>query len=212
MNTCAFPLLVAPQNALATIIPSHTAGVAEQEGYTSRLRDLWCISERPPGLVNGSCFVGVASDSMLLFFQWESLEAIRRLPDDSGKDHPLSFGGPNAPAYRLYRSLEGSSGDVRPSRLICAYFDTDGTERQHFLVDQLIELASDLPPIPSALSAHFFCSLDGTRVVNYTEWTSSHTHDREAVAGVYDEIYHVSTQTPGVRSLQGIEYELKARI
>ncbi|MQA89810.1 MAG: hypothetical protein GEU90_06195 [Gemmatimonas sp.] len=94
--------------------------------------------------------------------------------------------------------------------MICGYFDTDGPERQQYLADRLTELSKEVPANPAALSAHFHFSLDGTRVVNYTEWSDAEMHDPHAESGAYDEIYRVSTETPGVRSLRGNRYRLVA--
>lgn len=60
----------------------------------------------------------------------------------------------------------------------------------------------------AALTAHFHLSVDGTRVLNYAEWTSPEDHDRAMDNAELDEIYRVSLETPGVRAARGRAYRL----
>jgi hypothetical protein len=84
----------------------------------------------------------------------------------------------------------------------------DGPERQRHITDRLIAAAQDIGPLPGALSSHFHLSLDGTRVLNYALWTSLEDHDRAVATADVDEIYRISTETPGVRPTRGRAYHL----
>lgn len=61
---------------------------------------------------------------------------------------------------------------------------------------------------PGAVSAHFLLSADGTRVLNYTEWTSAEAHQEAADAGGHDKFHEIFSGTPGVRSTHGKRYHL----
>lgn len=211
-----FPSIPHPRAEIVTIIPNFTHNHDGQLRFCDRATDSWRNTELPPGMVSANLFASVGGESVLSYFQWESTQALRSLglgvDGVPGQVDPPPFGTAWSPAYRLYRSL-GATHEVRaPTSLICAYFDTDGTERQRHIADTLIEVANRLPPNPAALSAHFYLSLDGTRVVNYTEWSDAHSHDYHADKGAYDAIYEVSTSTPGVRSLRGNQYRLVAAV
>lgn len=45
-------------------------------------------------------------------------------------------------------------------------------EKQQSLLDALIEADQLVKQMPGYISANFHCSLDGTKVVNYTQWES----------------------------------------
>jgi len=61
--------------------------------------------------------------------------------------------------------------------LVDVTFDGPDEERQRAWVDAVLEaLADDSAPHPGGLSAHFHLSSDGTRVLNYAEWTDEQAH------------------------------------
>ncbi|MGW0374214.1 antibiotic biosynthesis monooxygenase, partial [Streptomyces coeruleorubidus] len=61
---------------------------------------------------------------------------------------------------------------------------------------------------PGAISAHFLHSVDGSRVLLYTEWTSAEAHQEAAEAGDHDKGHELFSGTPGVRLTHGGRFQL----
>lgn len=198
-------------NAIS-IAPLFTVNGDVQRKLVSAIRQVWEEATAPSGLIAGYVFSSEDGESILVYLQWASAEHLRMVAKtdsvsvDGWRAEP--FSSADASIYRLYKSMENNLSGAKPEKVICAFFDTHGPERQKYICDRLIELGAELPENPSALSSHFHVSLDGTRVINYTEWRDIASHDESAEAGVYDQIYEVSTTTPGVRSLRGNVYNL----
>lgn len=206
----AFPTVPHPQAAVTVISPWHTRDSEYQRQTAETLVGAWKAAPWPPGLLSASGFTSLDGEALLLYLQWTD-EGTRReffasrpgLADDD----IAALGLPDSPRYVVYRSL-GDHGDRNPTSMITATFDVDGPERQRHIADTLIAAADDLPPNPAALSSHFHLSVDGTRVVNVTFWNDDATHDDLADDGAFDEIYRLSTTTPGVRATRGRHYHL----
>lgn len=86
---------------------------------------------------------------------------------------------------------------------------TDGPERQREATARIAAFGAQ--PDPGALGGHVLCSLDGTRVILYAEWTSEEAH-REAVAGpAYGGERGIFDGNPGIRGLAMNRYQLYRR-
>jgi heme-degrading monooxygenase HmoA len=116
-------------------------------------------------------------------------------------DAAVPAAGP--PRYRLYRSLAEEHETRVPGCLITAAFDVDGPERQRSFTDAVIAAQPREGGHPGAVSAHFLHSVDGSRVLLYTEWTSTEAHQEAAEAGDHDKGHELFSGTPGVRLTHG---------
>ncbi|WP_219420351.1 antibiotic biosynthesis monooxygenase [Pseudonocardia nigra] len=169
----------------------------------------WESSPLPAGFLHLSCLLSADGEVVLTYSQWSSEEAhfaflVPALRDP--RDPRVS--GVEPVRYRLYRSMRDEQQTDTPRCVITATFDVDGPERQRHIVDRLVDAAAAIGSLPGALSSHFHISTDGTRVLNYAEWTSIEDHDRAAEHAELDELYEISTQTRGVRSTRGRLYHL----
>ncbi|MEY8041309.1 hypothetical protein [Saccharopolyspora cebuensis] len=163
----------------------------------------------PDGLLAVSCFRSGDGETVLAYAQWTDEAAHRAYAATSGPE----AGGVDlrsAVRYRLDRST--ASGGGSPGCLITATFDVDGPGRQRHITDALLECSARLGGLPGAVSAHFHHSLDGSRVLNYAEWTDLAAHDAAVAAADLDELYRISTETPGVRPTRGRHYLLHAAL
>ncbi|WP_410582639.1 antibiotic biosynthesis monooxygenase family protein [Amycolatopsis sp. lyj-108] len=161
----------------------------------------WKQSPWPPDVLSWSCFISTDGANVLSYTQ-------------STADHPhtalpcLGGTGEQPTVYQLYRSLT-TAGETRvPGCVVTALFATDGPRRQREFVDTLLAALPEDEGHPGAISAHFHLSVDGTRLLNYTEWTAEEAHREAATSGAHDDLHDIFANTPGVRSLRGKRYHL----
>ncbi|TQM78033.1 antibiotic biosynthesis monooxygenase [Saccharothrix saharensis] len=121
---------------------------------------------RPDGLLDARWLREVDGDGVVTYSQWS-----RPVDADGAVD------GDGAVAYRRYRSVGRASAD-RPVGcvvLVSVRFDRSGVAEEW--VDLVLAaLAAEDEPDPGGISAHFHVGVDGTRVLNYAEWTSARAH------------------------------------
>ncbi len=203
MTSPAFPDLTR-SDADTVVIGSQYAGTREEQLRTADTeageydRGPWAH-----GLAALSWFTSTDGETVLTCAQWTTAAAHDAYLRGRGFQVPLA--GP--PRYRLYRSLTQADETRTPGCLVTAAFDVDGPDRQRYFVDTLTAaLPNDAHP--GAISAHFLLSADGTRVLNYTEWTSAEAHQEAADAGTHDKVHEIFSRTPGVRLTHGKRYHL----
>ncbi|MFJ6673591.1 hypothetical protein ACIQMJ_20985 [Actinosynnema sp. NPDC091369] len=115
---------------------------------------------RPDGLLDVRWLAEVDGDGVVTYSQWSG---------PAERD--------DAVAYRRYRSAGPDRAD-RPVGcvvLVSVRFDRPGVAEEW--VDLVLAaLAAEDEPDPGGISAHFHVGVDGTRVLNYAEWTSAQAH------------------------------------
>ncbi|KAB2390481.1 hypothetical protein [Actinomadura montaniterrae] len=60
--------------------------------------------------------------------------------------------------------------------LVTRVFDEPDLGRARALIDDLFSAGAGLPPADWLIAAHFYCSLDGSQVLNYALCTSAQDH------------------------------------
>jgi len=122
----------------------------------------WDASRWPDGVLSRTCYLSTDGQRVLTYEQ---------RTDDHGEtaDH-------GAIAYRLYRS--GTRGDAPiPGCIVIVDVQTDGHDTARRWVDTVFEaLAAETTLHRGGISGHFHISSDGTRVMNYAEWTDEQSH------------------------------------
>jgi deazaflavin-dependent oxidoreductase (nitroreductase family) len=90
---------------------------------------------------------------------------------------------PGATEYRLYRSAVRENPPPTGCVVVVSVeFDGPDEQRQREWVDTVFEaLESETDPPAGGISARFHLSTDGTRVLNFAEWTDEQAH-RDALA------------------------------
>ncbi|GAB3452945.1 antibiotic biosynthesis monooxygenase [Actinophytocola sediminis] len=139
--------------------------------FAELARDPW-----PAGLVSVSAFVDTdGGETALTYTQWSAGAVDRAFLRARTGAEPVE--------YRRYRSGTRENPPV-PGCVVVVSVEFDGPDhqRQRRWVDTVFEaLASETEPHPGGISAHFHASTDGTRVLNYAEWTDAQAH-RDALA------------------------------
>ncbi|EPJ39074.1 hypothetical protein STAFG_3889 [Streptomyces afghaniensis 772] len=155
--------------------------------------ELQSLTTPPAGPTAVSWFLSTDGETVLTLAQWAD-------------DTAVPPAGP--PRYRLYRSLVEEHETRVPGCLITAAFDVDGPERQRSFTDAVVEAQPREGGHPGAISAHFLHSIDGSRVLLYTEWTTVQAHQESAEAGDHDKGHELFSGTPGVRLTHGGRFHL----
>ncbi|MCT9145089.1 antibiotic biosynthesis monooxygenase [Streptomyces violarus] len=189
MPSALFPDLAAPGTWV--IGTRYADGPGRQQALVSD--ELASLEPPPAGLADVSWFLSTDGETVLTLARW----------DDAAGVPPA---GP--PRYRLYHSLAEERETRVPGCLITAAFDVDGPERQRSFTDAVIAAQPREGGHPGAISAHFLHSVDGSRVLLYTEWTSAEAHQEAAEAGDHDQGHELFSETPGVRLTHGGRFRL----
>lgn len=189
MPSAPFPDLTVPGTSV--IGTRYADGLERQQAAVEAESDE--LATLPSGLAAVSWFLGTDGETVLTLAQWTD-------------DAAVPMAGP--PRYRLYRSLVEEQETRVPGCLVTAAFDVDGPERQRAFTGAVIEAQPREGGHPGAISAHFLHSLDGSRVLLCTEWTSAEAHQEAAEAGDHDKGHELFSGTPGVRLTRGGRFHL----
>jgi hypothetical protein len=184
------PDLTRPDAGLVAVTEFEVGGPDRLGALLEASRSAWRTLPWPETLLSISWLAGTRDDRALAYVQWR---------DDSGFE---AYGRTHRPVlaaalrdavpglvagaptfYRRYRS--GTKPDAPPAGcIVVVSVELDGPDeaRQRAWVDLVFEaLAAEPSPPPSGIAAHFHLSTDGTRVLNYAEWTDEAAH-RDALA------------------------------
>ncbi|WP_078872051.1 antibiotic biosynthesis monooxygenase [Streptomyces sp. NRRL S-337] len=153
----------------------------------------WEGAPLPAGFVSRVLFAGTDGRSVLDYAQWTGDAAHEEFMrgEDTGLREQIAGGAPAAVGdggdtgptrYRLYGSLLPQGEPEDPGCVVRVAFRTAGHEAARALVDGLLDLIGGVQPGEGGIASHFHISEDGTRVVNYSEWTTAEAHERE-IAG-----------------------------
>jgi Antibiotic biosynthesis monooxygenase len=163
-----FPDITRPDAAQVLVRAWTVRDAAEQRALAEALAERGAPG--PDGPVARTLLLGTDEPRVLTYTQWARHA---RIPAD---EHRTSI------AYELYRSGERPN-PPRPGCIVVVSVRFDGPDpaRQRRWIDTVFDaLGSETELHPGGISGHFHVSLDGTRVLNYAEWTSEAAH-REAL-------------------------------
>ncbi|MEU9119697.1 antibiotic biosynthesis monooxygenase [Streptomyces sp. NPDC048506] len=187
--TDAFPDVRRPDVG-TVLIREWDAGSPEgQRAVRDGLARAWEETPLPAGFLARVLFAGTDGRSVLDYAQWTSDAAHRefvRSEDTGPADRiaaawkPVGDGGDAGPTrYRLYRSLLPQGQPKAPGCIVRVAFRTTGHDAARELVDGLLDMVGGQQPGEGGIASHFHLSEDGTRIVNYSEWTDPESHARE---------------------------------
>jgi deazaflavin-dependent oxidoreductase (nitroreductase family) len=155
----------------AVLVSEWTAGAPERQHATADMvlaelaREPW-----PEGLISFSVFAGTDGETVLTYGQCTSGDAARAVMSQVTAAEQIEYG--------LYRSRVREN-PVIPGCIVVVRveFDSPDPQRQQQWVDSVFEaLEAETEPHPGGISGHFHLSTDGTRVLNYAEWTDEGAH------------------------------------
>lgn len=124
----------------------------------------------PTGLIALRILLRTDGETALTYSQWADGAADR--------EYVAGLAGSEPTEYRLYRSGVRENPPV-PGCIVVVRVQFDGPDpqRQRRWVDTVFDaLAGETELAPGGISGHFHVSTDGTRVLNYAEWTDEQAH------------------------------------
>jgi len=162
----------------------------------------------PDGLLSVSYFVSFDDDKVATYAQW------------SGEDAVTGLDGPEPIVYRLHRS-GAMAGDTRvPGCIVFVEVESEDADLARSWIDSVFTaLGSETEPHPGGISAHFYVSTDGKRVLNYAAWTDPEAHRKAvgdpAAPGVAKSMsaeWQRVRNTPGITPIGFTRYGLALRL
>ncbi|WP_016699213.1 hypothetical protein [Actinoalloteichus spitiensis] len=164
----------------------------------------WDARDWPPRLLSRTCLRSVTGNTLLEYEQWS------QSPEEDHSAQGRHAPDPTRPGtgYQLYRS---SATSLRqPTGCVVAVMvdlgHTDPVAARKW-VDEMVDGTSEHgtdhdQPLPGLVAAHFHVGLDGSRILNYAEWTSPEAH-RSAIPGPdSDDPRATGAGRPGVRVIR----------
>ena len=179
------PVISRPDAGIAVVTRWMVSDVEIQRALVEAIAAWWKGTPWPQGLLSVYCLTSTDGTSVVTYSQWTSETAWQESNSESLIAPACEFPGierGEPVAYQLYR---GSTRDGAPAPgcvvLVSVQFDGPDKERQKRWIDAVFEALESEPKLPEGgISGYFHVSLDGTRVLNYAEWTSEEAH-REAL-------------------------------
>jgi hypothetical protein len=181
---------------------------AQQRAIADAIVADWVGAAWPDGLLSLSALVSTDGAKVLTYAQWTSEESHRlfrqatpsRGASREGVEHlePVT--------YRLYRFGARESAPL-PGCIVIVSVEFDGPDqqRQKQWVDTVFAaLDAETEPHPGGISGYFHISTDGTRVLNYAEWTSEAAH-RDALERSGQGAVGLGPKWQEVRTFPGVK-------
>jgi hypothetical protein len=186
-------------------VPGRAAGIA----LLDEVVDQWRGADRPDGVIAFHGYLNTDDDTVLTYVQAHRADAYRpfvRTLSGAARAEPVE--------YRLRRSVVLDSRARPPGCAVVASFDVDGAERQERIIESVVGALSGAPANQhrGMLTAHFHASTDGTRVLNYAEWTSDEAHEVFLRGATRQATLRATGATPGVRPIGFKRYHLHQSI
>ncbi|MFH8566969.1 antibiotic biosynthesis monooxygenase [Streptomyces sp. NPDC017993] len=212
-RTDVFPEIRRPDSGLVLISEWDAESPEGQRAVQDGVARAWEETPLPAGFLSRVLFAGTDGRSVLDYAQWTTdaahREFVRREEaglrervaaalDGVGGDGEAGYG-----RFRLYRSLLPEGVAPAPGCVVRVAFRTAGEGAARQLVDGLMDMFDGWQSGTGGIASHFHLSEDGTRVVNYSEWTDAESHERVAVAklGSGGPVMRLLASLPGVEPL-----------
>ncbi|MEE4545915.1 hypothetical protein V2S66_28585 [Streptomyces sp. V4-01] len=165
----------------------------------------WRATPWPPGILSFSGYLSTDHDTVLTYVQTSDPRALRVFTTGL-----QGLAGAETVAYTLHRAIVVDDGPLLPESFVVATFDTDGPGPQEGIVASIAGALAAIPADrhPGMISANFHLSSDGTRVLNYAEWTSDEAHIAFLEGATRTATLRATHDTPGVRPIGFKRYRL----
>lgn len=184
------PVIENPQSDVVLVGTAPVGSRAQQDVAEAVVRN-WRSATWPAELLSLTVYVSSDGSSVLTYAQWSSQEALElSLKEPGGVSDTAAVTGTEAAApvpYRLYRAVRGSAvDDPAPvaGSFPVAFFDAEDEQGARAFVDGLFAAEEagegDERAYPGGISANMHISLDGTRILSFSEWVT----EAQAVAHI----------------------------
>ncbi|MEU9456538.1 hypothetical protein [Streptomyces sp. NPDC048277] len=195
---------------LAAVFMSHWYVTGEEQGRAvlDEVADAWEKASQPDDLLSFSCYLSTGSEhfTVMTYAQWARSESHR--PFVQGLSGAAA--AVEAVEYRLHHSVLLAPEAGPPAAIVIASFDVDGPGRQRHIVSSVTDNIEKSPRDEQTglIASHFHVSRDGTRVINFAEWTSDEEHVAFLEGATRHRSLRLATDTPGVRPIGFTRYHL----
>jgi hypothetical protein len=168
--------------------------------------DAWGQARWPKEILTFSCYLSTDGDNVMTYTQCADADVyrpfVRSLPAVSARVEPVE--------YRLHRSVVHDPTAGVPGALVAATFDVDGVERQQRIVASVAGHLEQAPhdELAGLIASHFHVSLDGTRVVNFAEWTTDEAHVTFLDGAARHGSLRIAEEMPGIRPIGFKRYHI----
>lgn len=166
---------------------------ARQDTAIDAIAEAWDRRPWPgPGLATYSVLAGLDHSTLLHVAQYKDPDA-PVLPEHRSWKDEVDAAVPGLRRLGVTGCHRHRSAVVDPAAepgcavLVVREFDKPDVEQARQLIDTLFHSTADRPAAEGMISAHFYVSLDGSRVFNFAYWTSEEAH-RAAVEHVPDDV------------------------
>jgi Antibiotic biosynthesis monooxygenase len=180
---------IARTDAGAIMVSEWSVDTADRQTKTVQaFSRIWESEAWPIGLLSVNLFGSIDGTTIVNYAQWSHQDSYQaftrthlrsRLVEEIDRFVPGISRKPPI-RYVLYRSRAGQEAPpVGCVVIVSVEFDGPDEQRQRRWVDKVfdaLEAETELPP--GGISGHFHLSTDGTRVLNYAEWTDEDSHRR----------------------------------
>jgi hypothetical protein len=182
-------------------VPDRAAGTAT----VRQALEQWSRADWPAGLLSFSAYLNTEGDTTLTYTQTDGSGAHRGFAAELN-----GLAGAGSVDYTLHRSIVLDTQPLVPAAFVVASFDTDGPGPQRAIVDSVSDALERAPASqhPGMISANFHLSADGSRVLNYAEWTSDEAHIAFLEGATRAATLRATHDTPGVRPIGFRRYRL----
>jgi hypothetical protein len=193
------PVITRPDAAVSTFSEWTTGSPERQHAALDAALDAWDDRARPEGMLSYTCLLSTDGSTLRHHTQWTDDDARRRFwssesPDAAptrlaeSQDARLQTIDELVPGierdglavYDLYRSHLTAAPAPSTGCVVIVSIDFEGPDRHrqaHWVDTVVTALETEPEANPGLIAAHFHRSVDGTKVVNYAEWTSDQAHN-----------------------------------
>ncbi|CQD04440.1 hypothetical protein A5746_05165 [Mycolicibacterium conceptionense] len=141
----------------------------------------WDDVEMPPGMLSHTAFAAEEPDLVVHVSLATNLNAYKTFDKHRWAtvvdQHVAGIQRISATPYRRYRSVH-TDQPGSPGCVVMVHFEAESAHTAREWIDNLITASTPATAPPGMLSAHFHIATDGTRILNYAEWTDTHSHQQ----------------------------------
>ncbi|MFE9824084.1 hypothetical protein ACFYSH_18420 [Streptomyces sp. NPDC005791] len=191
-------------------------GREQQKAAVNAVSAYWKSLPLPSGFRSMNCFESVDGENIMTVVQWDGEDSWDRFfrshepfmipgvetADDARRLRPELY-------HRYRGKVAREEGEA--VCVVAPTFDVDGPERQRRAVDTLLD-GPLKGRFPGLRAMHFLLSGDGSRVLNYAEWTSQRAHEKFLRDEMSRDAFEALHSVAGVRGLAGKRYLLHERL
>src|SRR5690606_19301684 len=127
-----------------SIMPQYTPNRERQQWAIAEKESRWLSAKNPVGLLSSNILASIDGLSLLTINNWGISENLQKhelvLSGIKGGNFETGFGQ----FFKICKSISESIIKGEETNVSCAFFATDGFERQRFLVNRLLALVETL--------------------------------------------------------------------